>query len=409
MKSVKLAFRLFYRNIAHHSLLILQLVLVFIIGSSVVSEINGFFYQKNIIEPLDENNYVFLQCINEREMAAGSINQTGLMDYKKFDLASVKKELIGETSFITQKSIFAKSIDKTIHYDISCFDQKLLNNFNLPILRGDSFATTNKTQGLVRFITDCSDFNIGDSFPIIIENNGKEIEITLLVVGIAKTPFYGPTTSSTATIPDASTVLSEHTKSDKNFVSGLICTEDIPYELNFAVSYDFNYHIFFDESLSDNEIKKNTSILKQYGNVSAGTEIIDTTNKNIIEALKIQLPDIIFISLIALVGFCGISLINISSNMPLFALYSMLGCSDIKCYIILFCYVLIIDLSALLPAVLLLISAMFSEYLAQFFPFVNFSTFAIVLIIALLFFLISFAFVLFSFRKRSTKQLLGGD
>ncbi len=409
MKICRLAFRLFYKNPFQHCLLILQMVLVFIIGSSVVSEINGFFYQRNIINNLNTNNYVFFQKVNERELLAGSSNVNDLMNYKEFDLDTVKEQLNGTPDIITETSIFASSQDRSIKYQISCFNQKLLNQLCIPIIKGHSSFTSNISKGLVRFITDSTDFEVGEKIPVLIDDNGSTIEVTLLVIGIAKTPFYGPTTSSTATIPDVSTILSEYTKSDQNFISGLICSEDLQRELNSVVSYDFNYHIFFEETLSKSEKEENMDILKQYGNVSTGIEIMKETNKDIYDSLKLQLPDIIFICLIAFVGFCGISLTNISSNMPIFAIYSILGCSNFKCYLMLFFYVFIINISALTPTVLLLLLASYSERIAMYFPFVNYGTFAIILIIALSFFLISFVFVLFSFKKHSTKQLLRGN
>ncbi len=407
MKAFKLAFRLFYKNAFQHCLLILQMVLVFIIGASVVSEINGLLYQKNIIKNLNTDNYVFFQKINDRDISIGSTNQSDHIGYENFDLDAVKKQLHGSTSFISETTFFARDIDNSCNLQISCFNESLLNKLNIPNIKGASFSKT-EPKGFVRFITDYSKFNIGDEIPIIIEQDSKKFNITLLVVGIAKSPFYGPTTSSTATFPDASTILYEYPKSESKYISGLICRDDLESELSSIITYDFNYHIFFDKNLSDTEIKENIKILNQYGTATTGKSIINKTNINVYESLKLQLPDIVFICLIAFVGFCGISLINISENMPTLALYSILGCSSKKCYEILSIYVLIINIASLLPTILLLFLATFSDEIAIYFPFVDNKTLAIVLVLAILFFLISVSFVLLSFKKHSTKQLRRG-
>lgn len=407
MKSLKLAFRLFYKNTILHCLLVFQMILVFVIGASVISELNGVFYTKNIIKKLDNDNYVFFQTINKRELIAGNGDANAINKYNEFNLKKVKDELNGESEFITEYSLFGKSQENDAEFLLSAFGDELLNNLAIPITKGNWLTKTDEKEGLVRFVTDCKAYNIGDIIPIIIEDATKPIEINLLVVGIAKTPFYIPTTSSTATNPDVTTIVSECEPSDAdNYISGIVCVEDIQSKLSTSTKYDFNYHIFFDNSLTESEIKENVETLKLYGTVSTGREIIEETNKNIYENLKLRLPDIIFISLISLVGFCGVSLINISSDIPVFALYSILGCSKNNLNSILFFYVLIIEFSALLPTILLLIFAKISERITLYFPFVNSITYIIIISLALLFFFISFSFVAVSFKKQSTKQLL---
>jgi hypothetical protein len=410
MKSLKLAVRLLYNNISFHGLLILQTILVFAIASSVVSETNSFFYQKNLIKNLNNDYYAFFQTINERDLLSGTSEAELLTSFSTFDLNSVNQSLNGKTEFITEHSIFATQETTQEVFCISAFDQKLLSNVSVPLLRGKWITDVDKNNSYIRFVTDCTAYNIGDKIPLIINDDGEKINITLIVTGIAKTPFYSPSTSATATNPDVSTIMSEYEKSDPgNYISGIMCLEDLSVDLRSIIKYDFNYHVFFDESLTKSELEENINILKRYGSISSGKEILNETDKNIYEILKLQLPDIIFISLIALVGFCGISLINISSNMPLFALYSILGCSNRKCYLVLLFYVLIIDLSALFPIIFLLISATFSETIVAYYPFVNSSTFLVVFIIALLFVIISFAFVFISFQKQSSKQILRGE
>lgn len=407
MKSFKLAFRLFYKNTVLHSLLIFQMILVFAIGASVVSEVNAIYYTKNIIRNLGNTNYAFFQTINERDLIAGSNDTNTFNTYNEFNLNIIKDKLNGKSDFITEYSLFGKNQTNNELFHLNAFDDVLLKNITIQMTNGNWFTNTDKKDGLVRFVTDCKAYNIGDIIPITIEDDTNQIKINLWVIGIAKTPFYTPTTSSTATKPDATTIVCECEPSDAgNYISGIICNKDIQTELTAAVKYDFNYHIFFEDSLTESELKENIETLELYGTVSTGREIIQETNKNIYQSLKQRLPDIIFISLISLVGFCGISLINISSNIPIFALYSILGCSKNKLNSILFFYVLIIEFSALTPTILLLIFAKISEHITPYIPFVNSGTYIIIISLALLFFFISYSFVIISFKKQSTKQLL---
>lgn len=407
MNSFKLAFRLFYKNPFLHCLLILQMILVFLIGATVISETNGLFYTKNIIKNLKTDNYIFFQTINKRDLLAGSNNADELNTYTEFNLKTVKNKLNGNPNFITEYFLYGKSQAYDEVFLLSAFGDELLKNINIPMVKGNWFANATKEENLVRFVTDCKTYNIGDIIPITIEDGTNQIKINLLVIGIAKTPFYIPTTSSTATKPNVTTIISECEPSDiGKYISGIICIDDIESELTPLVKYDFNFHIFFDDSLNKAETNENMEILKLYGTVSTGTEILEETDKTIYENLKQQLPDIIFITLISLVGFCGISLINISSNISVFALYSILGCSKNRLNSILFFYVLIIEISALSPTILLLIFAKFSERITPYFPFVNSGTYIIIISLALLFFFISYSFVIVSFKKQSTKQLL---
>lgn len=356
MKVFKLAFRLMYKNAFLHFLLILQMLLVFVIGSAVVSEINGIFYQKNIIKNLGNTNCVFFQGVNERELISGSENDT-ITEFEIMNTEKVSNELIGSTKFVSEISLFGTSENDGANFNISGFDEILLKNINIPILKG-GFKDSKTDDNTVRFITDCKQYRVGDKIPLAVEDyDGNKLTINLLVVGIAKTPFFSPTTTATSTVADASTLLSEYQKSEAGkYISGVFCSNDIG-EISAKLPKTFvpvNYYIFFDNSLTNADIEKNIEVLKHYGNAAEISQVLDQTDKGTSETLKVELPNIVFICLITLAGFCGISLLNMSANIRTFALYSILGCSRRKQNQILCVYVFIIETAALVPTLILI-------------------------------------------------------
>ena len=188
MKSFKLAFRLFYKNTVLHSLLIFQMILVFAIGASVVSEVNAIYYTKNIIRNLGNTNYAFFQTINERDLIAGSNDTNTFNTYNEFNLNIIKDKLNGKSDFITEYSLFGKHQTNNELFHLNAFDDVLLKNITIQMTNGNWFTNTDKKDGLVRFVTDCKAYNIGDIIPITIEDDTNQIKINLWVIGIAKTP-----------------------------------------------------------------------------------------------------------------------------------------------------------------------------------------------------------------------------
>ncbi len=396
-----------YKNAFMHFLVILQMLTVFVIGCSLVSEINGIFYQKNIIKGLEDTHCAFFQGINEREIRMGTDEPRTAMQYKDFNTVTVSNELAGNTTFVSQIQLFATANSGEM-FNVFGFDEILLKNLKIPMKKGGFLNTA--PDGTVRFITDCKAYKVGEKIPVTFTDvNGNESSIELLVAGIAESPFFAPTTSSTSTVPDASTLLSEYQKSEKGtYISGVFCTDDLK-KLSVQpeiIAEPINYFVFFDSSLTEADIESNIKILERYGNVSDITAIIAETDKGIHDSLKIRLPDIVFISLIALVGFCGVSLLNMSANIKTFALYSILGCSRRKLKGILFAYVFILETSALIPTLLLVLSSYVFEPVKAYFSFINADTVFVMLAVFLLFFVFSFTFVLLSFKNNSMRQLL---
>ena len=290
MKIIKLAVRLLYKNVGLHCLLILQMILVFVVAASVVSEINGFFYQKNLIKGLDSKNYAFFQSVNERDLISSGVTDEVADNYNKFNINLVEKRLIGETVFITESDIYANSKQNFTFFCLRGFNQSFLEYISLPLIQGEWLTEVEKKEKCVRFVTDCKTYDVGEEIPVVINENGKTVEIVLLVTGIAKTPFYGPTSSSTSTIPDASTIITEYAKSESgSYISGIICIDDLQESISSITTYDYNYHVLFDENLSTKELQKNIKTLKLYGNVSDGAEIIEETEtRYLMKYLKIQ-------------------------------------------------------------------------------------------------------------------------
>ncbi len=409
MKTLKLSLALIYNKCFLHLLLIIQILIALIIGTSVMAEFASIYHQKNIIKDLGESNFVFFQGINSRDISTALTDGTGSITmFDSLDINTVRSSLKGDNTLAYQKNITFNSYKTGELFSISCFEEAVLENINLSVIKGKDFKETEKQPNTVRFITDCSAYKVGDTIPVkYTDNDGKTVDVTLLVIGIGEAPFFGPTTTRSATVTDQSTLTEEYSKSLSGYsIFGICCWEDLESigGITAPSTSTPNYWVFFDTALSQNDIDGNIKELSKYGSVTEFESIMEETDKIIEENLRYVLPDILFICIISVAGFCGITLINISSNMRYLSVYYMLGCSDKKMNKILFMYVFVIEFAAFIPATLLFLLASVSQTLRDLIGYLSTDGLLVYLAVFSVFLILSFAFVKAAFKGQSIRQ-----
>lgn len=409
MKYFVLAYKLIFNHMVLHIILILQMIFALLISGSLISMLLLIDFSANTMKPSLDSKYCYFSPLNQDAFEIVKIK-----NYKAPDMTDISKELTKVKNICYNKNLVVRSEPAAPNTDYVIFDltvqeNEVINGTYVPMLLGKWLDETEKENGILRVVTNSLQYSVGEEVILQSDINGSKVELRLKIVGIAKNPFPYIGTSGGGNELCSANIIDTWDKKqyDKNIQFGIVAAEDLEQIASFTCSNmtTQNCNIFFEDTITDEELEHNITILERYGSVSEAESIKHFDNISKKHIIKEHLPRMIFIFTASIAGLGVVSAINTSNNVKMLSLFCISGCTRRKLYGIIFAYVLIIGLLSLIPVYLMYLLAPFSNNLSSYFVMINWISFLLPFFLVWVFAAISFIFPYSVLKKKPLNQI----
>lgn len=409
MKYLSLSYRMIFNHLFLHIILVLQIIFALLMSGSLISALLLITFSSNVMKPSLQKNYCYFSPMDSRTLEAA-----GVQNFEAADMNKIVKELTGVKSVCYNNNVVARSETGNPDTDYFVFDltiqeSDVISGTDVPMLHGSWLDEAEKEDDVIRVVTNSLHYSVGDKVKAQCDIDGNKTELTLKIVGIAKNPFpYIGTSGGGDELCSANIVdTCDKKQYDNKLYFGIASAEDFEALTDCFISRQAtqNCSIYFDDDLTDEQTEQNFSVLRKYGSVSSAESISYNDNVTRKFMIKENLPEALFLFAAAVIGMSAVSVINISNNVKMLSLFCISGCTRKQLNAIIFAYVMIIAVIALVPVYLIYLISPFIDFLSSYFVMVNWLSFLISFLLVLIFAVISFIFPYRVLKKNPLNQV----
>lgn len=349
MKYLKLGYLMFIKNFRLNFVVIFQLVAMVLVGINLISLLSIGVKTTKTLSPLTEKKFVYYMSVE---------NFLNMMDINEenHDLSEMKKNEISAEELNLRNVKFKTRVfqtdaafynDDALEYtEIYAYNKQMIDNLKLPLKTGSWFNSETKSNDIIDAVSNLNDvFNVGDIINLTVKTRErKKVDFKVRIIGILKNPAYIPTASVVG-----QEIFSAHLFNDTSYNKTgapaiLINSDDIEKIEQIFTNTPKNEFIVFNDNIGEEEYDSNIKAMTSKGLVATSEDISNTDKEWISTSLEENLPMIIFLAILSLIGLISISIINMTNYLKTFSIYFICGCTWKNCYKVIVSYFSIIFL-----------------------------------------------------------------
>ena len=404
MKYIKLGYLLFLKNLKLNFIVVFEIIAMILVGVNMISLVSIGVQATSLVQPLTNSKFVYymstenyLDIITMDSLDNNKTNESEKLDIKNVDFRT--------RIFITDASCIDK-VDSTIK--VYAYNKSLIDFLEIPLKDGVWFGETTKNNSIIDAVSTANDlFEVGDIvFLRLYAQDLKTKEIKVRIIGVLDNPAYLPNTQHISQSAFSLTLFNDVSYNKTGEPTILINSEDIADIETIFLNATKSEYIVFNNDISNEEYQENIKNLSENGLVATSDDIKENDGAWIVSLLKENLPMIIFLFAISIIGLLSISIINMANYIKTFSIYFICGATLKDCYKVIVSYLFIMFLWVGVLA--LLLTVIFANIDVSFFSLIELNRFTIIwaFSVLVLYFGLSIIWPLVVFKRSTLKETL---
>lgn len=399
MTSFKLGFRLFSQNSFINSLLALELLLVFLLCASLTATISFLIQAQKDLSPTQKQKFVYYMPNTNRTIRDGNtfVKQKDEVLLNKYpELISVGHAI--PVSFETDAEALPN------RFTFRAYNTEMINGVKTKMKDGSWFMH-DAPEGCIPLVVTDSNIPVGT---IINAYNRKlSLEISFYVTGIAKSPFYYYDSGRSGDRLGSNDILELYKAKESSDFTGVFNYEQVKgfdYE---KIDMTVNRYLYFEYETDSDVYSSYKEELKFDGFIADSASIREVDYEFYITTLKNELPEILCLFIISMVGLMSIAIMNISRMIPTFGIYAVCGCSKKTNLRIISVYLAIITAVSLIASFVFMILCKKLDF--EYFSAITVSNFYALLGLSVFIYIVTMIFVILRFKKNSLRKMISDN
>lgn len=342
MKYIKLGYLLFLKNLKLNFIVIFEIIAMILVGVNMISLVSIGVQASVLVQPLTSSKFVYYMST---ENYLDIINMDSSHDDKKNnsenpDIENVK---FRTRIFITDASCISKDDSPVKVY---AYNKSLIDFLKIPLKDGEWYAEQTENNSVIDAVSTSNKlFEVGDIVVLKLHTqNLKPKEIKVRIIGVLDDPAYLPNTQHISQSAFSLTLFSDVSYNKIGEPTILINSEDIVDIENTFLNATKSEFIVFNDDITNEEYQDNIRNLSENGLVATSDDIKQNDKEWVVSLLKENLPMIIFLFVISIIGLLSISIINMANYVKTFSIYFICGATLKDCYKVVISYLLIMFL-----------------------------------------------------------------